>query len=258
MKKLFHQSAESSHYNSDAMHYDAFNEENSRAINSSIEKILKKHKIKSVFDVTCGTGSQVFWLAEAGFDVVGSDINNRMLKIAKEKARAQKHDLKFIKGDMRSVQAGKFDAVIAIFNAIGHLTKKDFAKAIKNAALNLNEHGIFLFDIFNADYLRHKDNITKFTIDWLKDTDEGTARVIQYSTIDDKGIMASYTITHEKKNNGKTKTSQSAQTLQVYSAKELSKLLDDNGFLIVQQCAIDGSKLQDHKTDRILTVAKKK
>jgi ubiquinone/menaquinone biosynthesis C-methylase UbiE len=258
MKKLTHQSAKPSHYNTDAMHYDAFNEEKSRVINQAIEKIFKKHKVKTVLDVTCGTGSQVFWLSQAGFLVTGSDINASMLKIAKEKAIAGQIAVKFIKGDMRTIKAGQFDAAIAIFNAIGHLTKSDFAKAIRNAALNLNEGGLFVFDIFNADFLRHKDNITKFTIDWLKHAGDVTARVIQYSTIDEKAIMASYTIQYEQKKGGKPKMSQTAQTLQVYSSDELAQLLNDNGFKVLEQSGIDGKKLQRLKTDRILTLAKKK
>jgi 2-polyprenyl-3-methyl-5-hydroxy-6-metoxy-1,4-benzoquinol methylase len=257
-KNLSHQSAKPSHYNDEAFHYDAFNEENSRVINGTIEKVLKKHKVKTVLDVTCGTGSQVFWLTNAGFSAVGSDINARMLNIAKEKAKEHKPVIKFIKGDMRTVKVGKFDAIISIFNAIGHLTREDFAIAIKNAAENLHDHGLLIFDIFNADFLRHKDNITKFTIDCLTETNDVAARVIQYSTIDDKGVMASYTFLYEKEKNHKAKMSQSAQTLQIYSALELRQLLKDNGFLVIEQCGIDGHKFQRLKTDRILTVARRK
>lgn len=253
-----HQTALASHYNNDAVHYDTFNEKNSKVINKTLEKILTKHKVTTVLDITCGTGSQVFWLTKCGFKVVGSDINARMLAVAKKKALAQNLVIKFIKNDMRDVKAGKFDAVIAIFNAIGHLTVKDFAKAIKNAAHNLNDNGLLVFDIFNADYLRHKDNITTFTIDWLKPITEGSTRVIQYSTIDDKAIMASYTTEYTQIGHSKPKISHSTQTLQVYSASELSDLLSENGFKVIDQCGIDGKKFKRLKTDRILTVARKK
>lgn len=258
MKKISHLSALPSHYNEDATHYDAFNEENSKTINRTIEKFLRTQKARTVLDVTCGTGSQVFWLAKAGFDVVGSDINARMLAIAKKKAKGRKLAVKFIKNDMRNIKVGKFDAVISIFNAIGHLTIKDFTQTIRNSADNLNDQGLLIFDIFNADYLRHKDNITKFTIDWLKATNDVTARVIQYSTIDDKGIMASFTIAYEQRKNGKPKLSQSAQTLQTYSALELRSLLSNNGFKVIKQCSIDSTKFERLKTDRILTIARKK
>ena len=90
MKILSHQSAKPSHYNKEAESYDAFNEARSALINSTIEKILKNYNVKTVLDLTCGTGSQVFWLAQRGFTVIGSDINAKMLKIAKDKAKQEK------------------------------------------------------------------------------------------------------------------------------------------------------------------------
>ena len=58
-------------------------------------------------------------------------------------------------------QVGQFDAVITIFNAVGHLTKQDFKKAIQNIYTNLNDRGLYVFDIYNLNYLLYKDNITK-------------------------------------------------------------------------------------------------
>ncbi|OGT31351.1 MAG: hypothetical protein A3E87_03210 [Gammaproteobacteria bacterium RIFCSPHIGHO2_12_FULL_35_23] len=45
---------------------------NQNSSNYSVEKILKKYKAKTVLDLTCGTGSQVFWLAKHGYKVTGS------------------------------------------------------------------------------------------------------------------------------------------------------------------------------------------
>lgn len=80
-----HKSAKPSHYNQESEHYDDFNEENSKLINKTVENILKKQRIKTVLDLTCGTGSQVFWLTQCGFKVTGTDINSQMLKIAKKR-----------------------------------------------------------------------------------------------------------------------------------------------------------------------------
>ncbi len=59
MRLIAHQSAKASHYDKEAESYDAFNDEASIATNEVVENILKKYKIKSVLDLTCGTGSQV-------------------------------------------------------------------------------------------------------------------------------------------------------------------------------------------------------
>ena len=257
MNLLSHYSAKPSHYNKEAEHYDAFSEKNSELTNQVIEKILKKYRVKTVLDFTCGTGSQVFWLAKRGYEVIGSDINSNMLKIARGKARKEKLDVKLLKGDMRTMKVGKFDAVITIFNAVGHLTKLDFEKAMRNVHENLNNGGLYVFDIFNLSYLTKDNNITNLTIDCQKITDNTKIREIQYSTIDEDGILASYTISYVQKNSNKPKISRSAQTLQVYTAKQLKEMLQRNGFKVLRQCGIDGSRFAESKTECIITIAKK-
>jgi len=257
MNNPSHYSTKPSHYNKEALHYDAFNEKNSRLINQLIEKNLSKHHIKTVLDFTCGTGSQVFWLSKRRYEVVGYDINSKMLGIAKRKAKKEKLDIKFIKGDMRTTQAGQFDAVITIFNAVGHLTQADFEKAMRNIRENLNDRGLYVFDIFNLSYLLKDDNITTLTIDWQKKYGNIAAREIQYSTIDKSGILTSYTTSHLQEGKAKPKISRSTQTLQVYTAKQLVEMLQRNGFKVLRQCGIDGSRFTENTADRIVTIARK-
>jgi len=88
-----------------------------------------------------------------------------MLNVARHKAIQKNLDVKFIKGDMRDLRVGAFDAVITIFNAISHLTKADFIKSIRSIHKNLNAGGLYIFDIFNLFYLLKDDNITRLTID---------------------------------------------------------------------------------------------
>lgn len=254
MKSLSHHSAKASHYNKESKHYDNFNEKNSILINQTIEKILKKYKVKTVLDLTCGTGSQVFWLDKRGYEIVGADINLKMLTIAKNKARKEKLTIKFISGDMRTTKTGKFDAALTIFNAVGHLTKHDFESAMQNIYGNLSASGLY---IFNLIYLLKDDNITKLTIDVQTKSENTTAREIQYSTISNDGILASYDIYYEQIGSNKPKIANAFQTLQVYSAKQLKELLQKNGFKVLPQCNIDGSRFSESKSKRIVTIAKK-
>lgn len=252
-----HESAKPSHYNQEAAHYDGFNEKKAKVINELIASILKKHKVKSVLDLTCGTGSQVFHLSRKGFEVMGVDINAKMIGIAKSKAKGRFKDIVFKKGDMRTTTAGEFDAVISIFNAVGHLTKADFQKAMRNINANLNMGGLYLFDNFNLSYLSHRDNITKLTIDRQKQEGDVLAREIQYSTIDNKGVLASFDIYLEQKGNRKPKVSNAQQTLQTYSSQELKVMLGKAGFKVMRVCNVDGSRFNETKSERMFIVAKK-
>lgn len=57
-------------------YFDVHNvNEKTGAKNALIEKLLKEQQVKTVLDMTCGTGSQVFCLTERGYEVVGSDFS---------------------------------------------------------------------------------------------------------------------------------------------------------------------------------------
>lgn len=259
MKPLKHTTAKASYYNTRAKSYDDFNENNSKAINLILEKILKQHNVSTILDLTCGTGSQVFWLSDSGFEVVGSDISPSMLKIAKQKAKLKNLKIKFLQGDCRAIQVGNFDAVITIFNAIGHLTREDFKLTTQNINHNLNPGGLYIFDIFNLDYLKHENNITKLTGDWMTISNGNKVREIQFSTISDDGILASYsTYVNQEGHSDPTKISKGyGNTLQVYSADELRAILKDSGFIVLNQTGMNGEEFSKENTERIVTIAKK-
>jgi ubiquinone/menaquinone biosynthesis C-methylase UbiE len=236
-------------------HKDTTNE---KITNRTIEKILKKYKVKTVLDLTCGTGSQVFHLLKRGFKVTGSDISKGMLKIAKRKAKKEKIKIEFLRGDMRTINVGNFDAAITIFNAIGHLTKSGFSKTMRNIHRNLNDGGIYIFDILNLNYVLDKDNIMKMSMERIGNAGNIKVRELQHSIVDNSGILTSYTIFYTQKGKQSAKeASKNIITLQLYTAAELRKMLEKNGFKVLNQCGIDGSKFNEKKTERILTIAKK-
>ena len=53
-----------------------------------IESIIKKWKGKKVLDYCCGAGGTAVWLAQAGCNVVGIDISEEEIKIARARAEA--------------------------------------------------------------------------------------------------------------------------------------------------------------------------
>ena len=246
-------------YNKDSEFEEAFHEDspNAKITNEAVEKILKKYKVKTVLDLTCGTGSQVFWLTNRGYQVIGSDISPGMLKIAQRKAKAEKIKTPFLLGDMRTIKVGKFDAAITIFNAIGHLTKAGFAKAMRNIYANLNDGGIYVFDIFNLNCITNDDYITKLTLDRVTTTGDTKVREIQYSIIDHRGILVSYTTFYEQRGSEKPKASKNVITLQLYTVEELSEMLERNGFKVLGYSGIDGSRFSETATERVLMVARK-
>lgn len=228
--------------------------------NKAIEKILKKYKSKSVLDMACGTGSQVFYLINLGYKVIGSDFSPRLLEIARNKALKQNITAKFLDGDMRKLQVGQFDTVITIDNAIGHLVKNDFNIAISNIYKNLKSDGIYVFDILNLDAMT--DEVIEADSEKMSSesiTTDGTIiHNTRHSTIDrNNGILtADETITIQK--NGNLKQIKNKCSLQIYTMNDLNDILSRNGFKVMEQHAIDAYTFQqDDQGYSILTVAMK-
>ena len=240
-------------------YFDAHNiSDDTDVKNSIIEKLLRKQKVNTVLDLTCGTGSQVFFLTKYGYKVIGSDFSPALLEIARKKALKEKLDIKFIDGDMRTLNIGQFDAVITIFNAIGHLTKADFEKAIRNIYKNLKFGGVYIFDIFNLQAMTDAV-VHDLRMDLKKTINNTQIHNIQYSIIDRiNGFLTSYDSLTIQKNAKILEKFKNEFTLQIYTAKELQNMLIKNGFEIVGQYGMDGAEFLEEKTLNILTVAKKK
>lgn len=240
-------------------YFDAFNiSKETDAKNALIEKLLNEQKVKTILDMTCGTGSQVFYLAERGYEVVGSDFSPALLDIARNKAKEIQRNITFVDGDMREVKIGTFDAVITIDNAIGHLSKTDFAKALQNIRTNLKADGIYIFDIFNLQAITD-DIIRDFDMDVKSIVNNAHIRNVQHSEVDRKhGFLIShdhYTICKE---NSEPEIYKNTFSLQIYTADELKNMLENNGFDIIKQYDMHGNDFVAEKSLNILTVAKKK
>lgn len=240
-------------------YFDAHNvSQETEAKNAVIEMLLKNQQVKTVLDMTCGTGSQVFYLAERGYEVVGSDFSPALIEMARKKANKAGKNITFIDGDVRELQVGKFDAVITIFNAIGHLTKVDFEKALRNIHANLKEGGIYVFDIFNLQAITD-DVIHDFAMDIESVVNHAKMRNVQHSEIDRKrGLLTSHDHYTILKDESEPEIYNNTFSLQIYTAKELQEILSRNGFDTIHQYDMAGNDLIENKSLNILTVAKKK
>lgn len=246
-------------YDRQAEYYDIIEtNENVNEFNKVLNKLLSELKIKTILDISCGTGLQSIALAKKGYKVTASDLNENMLKIAKEKAEAEGMNINFKQGDMRTVNHGRFDAVISIFNSIGHLTKNDFGKAIRNIGKNLNAGGIFIFDIFNLDFMKTGFIRHEF-ID--KSIEHNGVKFVRFNknTIDlERGIMKMNQKTYIQEGMNKPEVIKESWDMQIYSSKELEMTLEKNGFEVVKFLDMQGNKFSKNKSLFILTISKKK
>lgn len=226
---------------------------NSERINHNIDRTLKQFGVKSVWDITCGTGLQSIYLHKKGYKVTASDYSKDMLAIAQKKYPL----LRFRKADMRNDSLGKFDAIISIFNAIGHLSKKDFGKALDNIHDSLNEGGIYVFDIFNLDYMR-KHFIPYEFLDTAEQIGDTKFVRFNHNKMDfGRGLMSMNQRTYIQKGNDRPSIIKDEWDMQIYSTSQLKEILQQKGFKVIKFLALDGSRFEIKKSSFILTVARK-
>lgn len=118
-----------------------------------IEAIFRKFSgnVKTILDLGCGTGRHALILAKRGYEIVGVDRSQDMLKIAREKAK-RKNLVEFVKGDITKFELGKkFDAVISMFSVMNYQTTNTELSAVcRVASKHLKSDGLFLFDCWNG------------------------------------------------------------------------------------------------------------
>ena len=90
----------------------------------------KEYFGEKILDLACGAGLFSVFLSNKGHKVLGVDIQDLMLNIAK---KYENENLKFIKEDLtKFVPKENFDTAIFLGNSIAHFQPKEFVQIIKN------------------------------------------------------------------------------------------------------------------------------
>jgi len=121
----------------------------------SLEKILHLRKGSRILDLACGAGRHSIELASRGYDVLGYDLSETLLRAARAEARKASVKAKFVRGDMRELPyRGEFDAAINMFTSFGYFdsTEED-RKVLVGVSRALRPRGKFVMERFNRDAL---------------------------------------------------------------------------------------------------------
>ena len=137
---------------------DVYSHRNSEDAERLLELIIRNINIEpdaKILDAACGAGRHSIYLAEKGFDVTGFDLSSTLLKIANENSKELKLDINFINSDIRQFSSKtNFDLIVNLFTSFGYFDtgEENFAFP-KNAFDMLNEHGYFVLDFLNKNYV---------------------------------------------------------------------------------------------------------
>lgn len=124
----------------------------SDADGKSAEENLRQER-NTILDLGCGTGTLTELLARRGYDMIGVDNAEEMLRIAMEKRERSGLDILYLLQDMRELELyGTVGTVVSVCDSLNYLLdEEDIVRTFERVNNYLYPQGIFVFD-FNTVY----------------------------------------------------------------------------------------------------------
>ena len=215
---------------------------------ANIISLLNISPAASVLDLCCGPGRHSLQLARHGFSVTGVDRTKTYLEKARKQAEIEGLEVEFIQEDMRGFcKPNTFDVAINLFTSFGYFEDiNDDRKVITNVYRSLKERGVFLIDILGKEVLarifRERDwhEVNNIIVLEERKVCRNWGWIENRWIMIKDGKMEEYKISHR-----------------LYSATELTALLNDCGFSATDVYGDLTGAPYDHAATRLVLVAHK-
>ena len=120
-----------------------------------LKELLSEYGVPSgslLAELGCGTGSMTRLLAEAGYDMIGIDLSEEMLDIARYEHPEEEYDILYLNQDMREFELyGTVAAVISVCDSMNYITsEEELLQVFKLVNNYLDPGGYFIFDMKTA------------------------------------------------------------------------------------------------------------
>ncbi|MBO5303255.1 MAG: class I SAM-dependent methyltransferase [Lachnospiraceae bacterium] len=217
-------------------------------------KILHQQDIRDglVLDLGCGTGKMTRLLSKAGYDMIGVDISEEMLGIAREQEEEDSSIL-YLNQDMREFELyGTVKAVVSICDSMNYITEEEDLLAVFKLVNNyLDPGGIFIFDL-NTIY-KYKEILGETTI--CENREEGS--FIWDNYYDEEEQINEYDLTlFIKEEDGRYVKYEETHYQRGYALEVIKSLLEEAGLEFVA-CFGEGSfEAPVEESERVYFVAK--
>lgn len=182
-----------------------------------------------LLDLACGTGGFSTLFAADGTEVIGVDMSEEMLSVARENAARQGVEVLFLCQQAQELDLyGTVDGAICCLDSLNHITDyHDLCRAIRQVALFLEEGRLFIFDV-NTVY-KHLQVLADNTFVWEED---GVYCVWQNET-DPQTLVTDITLDFFVENNGLYTRGSEAFSERAYTEAEIASALKQANLEIV-------------------------
>ncbi len=226
-----------------------------------IDLLFKNIKLKPksrILDLACGNGRHSILFAAKGFDTLGIDLSEFLIKQAKKQLSGEyiryKNNIKFEIRDMRELNhKNEFDLVVNLFSSFGYFaSQKDNEKVIKGISIALKQDGYFLFDFLNNTYLRN--NLVPFDIKKSAGESAIQIRSIHHGFV----TKEIYILSQRKPGHYYPKILHFTERIRLYSLEDFQRMFKDYNLRIIKALGdYNGSKFNEKSSKRLIIIAKK-
>ncbi|MGK7893332.1 MAG: class I SAM-dependent methyltransferase [Xenococcus sp. (in: cyanobacteria)] len=129
-------------------------------------KLLGNLKGKKILDLACGTGFYTRLFKQKGATkVVGVDISEEMLKVARKQEEQQPLGIEYHLGDaVKLEQIGSFELITAVYLLDYAQNPEQLLSMLVSVRKNLEEEGRFVAVTTNPDFKMSQSNTTKYGV----------------------------------------------------------------------------------------------
>lgn len=196
-----------------------------------IEKIFETYDVnpKLILDLGCGTGSMTNLMASKGYEMMGVDLSEDMLSIARDKAKEMEVEVVYLNQDMTELDLyGTVEAVISVGDALNYVVdEEDLLEAFKKVHLFLEPDGLFVFDmntiykfrevLGNKTYAENHEDYAYIWENYYYEEESMNEYEVNVFIKNEEGLFEKTTEIHHERG---------------YTAQEVSQLVEEAGFKI--------------------------
>ena len=218
-------------------------------------KLFKTHgkTPKLLLDLACGTGEFSVAFAMKGVEVIGVDMSEDMLAVAREKTADNGLDILYLCQKAEELDLyGTVDGAICCLDSLNHITDiNKLSKAVKRVSLFMEEGSLFIFAL-NTEY-KHRNILGNNTFVM----DEEEVYCVWQNRFDEKRLITDINLDFFLEDGDTYIRSSESFKERAYTKEQIEGILNKAGLEI--QAVYDDLSFESPKEDsqRIIYVTKK-
>lgn len=216
------------------------------------EDLLESEK-NLILDLGCGTGTLTQSLYEKGYDMVGVDNSEDMLRIAMEKRDEAGAEILYLLQDMRELELySTVGTVISVCDSVNYILEEDELQTVFELVNNyLYPGGLFIFDfntvfkyaeiIGDATIAENRDECSFIWENYYHEDEEINEYDLTIFVEEEEGLFRRFQETHYQRG---------------YTVETMRHLVEAAGLQIIEILDADTHEAAHSESERVYVIAK--